>query len=368
MLFVSHKYKNQIMKKVNIFLVIPIFVLNFGNSFGQGVVYSIVTNMPEPPNQMNEYLNILSNKLDCLTPNEKYFINCIVEDDGSLSNFTLLKGTFTSGDNNCLTKIEETANLMGKWKPGLNDGQPVRVKFNLILQKRENGKQQIADNISSNPKEINIDIMMVGVGAETNLAVGNGTEKFFIKGKVANDKQQGDWIWYRENHKPYFKVEFQNSEINSVTGYNYSTKDTIRFIAKGVTGRSGMRGLTLSYWNTSITKQKADIEFNIVNSLIGNFYEKYYDNGQIKEYKDASTQDHVKYYRNGKEEERYNEKTGNKISYFNNGNIKNECKIIDGSGECNEYYLNGKLKIKSEYSKGKQISYLKYDENGNPIK
>jgi periplasmic protein TonB len=59
----------------------------------------------------------------------KVFLTFIVEKDGSVSNVTVVKGVFESLDKEAEKAISESP----KWTPGLQRGQPVRVRFSISL-------------------------------------------------------------------------------------------------------------------------------------------------------------------------------------------------------------------------------------------
>ncbi len=57
------------------------------------------------------------------------FLTFIVEKDGSVSNVTVVKGVDPILDNEAIKVISESP----KWTPGLQRGQPVRVRFQMPL-------------------------------------------------------------------------------------------------------------------------------------------------------------------------------------------------------------------------------------------
>jgi periplasmic protein TonB len=59
----------------------------------------------------------------------KVFLTFIVETDGSVSNVTVVKGVDPLIDNEALKTIRESP----KWSPGLQRGQPVRVRYSMAL-------------------------------------------------------------------------------------------------------------------------------------------------------------------------------------------------------------------------------------------
>jgi protein TonB len=57
------------------------------------------------------------------------FVTFIVEKDGSVSNVTILKGVHPLLDNEAIKAISESP----KWSPGLQRGQPVRVRYQIPI-------------------------------------------------------------------------------------------------------------------------------------------------------------------------------------------------------------------------------------------
>jgi periplasmic protein TonB len=59
----------------------------------------------------------------------KVYITFIVETDGSVSNVTIVKGVHPLIDNEAMRTIQSSP----KWSPGLQRGQPVRVRYSMSL-------------------------------------------------------------------------------------------------------------------------------------------------------------------------------------------------------------------------------------------
>ena len=57
----------------------------------------------------------------------RVFVQFVVEKDGSLSSFTVLRGVSDELDAEAIRVLK----AMPKWKPGMNDGKPVRVQFTM---------------------------------------------------------------------------------------------------------------------------------------------------------------------------------------------------------------------------------------------
>jgi len=100
-------------------------------------VYTVVEKNPEFPGgdiKLFEYLRIDFNFKDC-NPKKGFsgriYIHFIVEKDGSVSN-VMVKNGHGCVDNEAIKRIKN----MPKWKPGLQRGIKVRVKFNLPIHIR----------------------------------------------------------------------------------------------------------------------------------------------------------------------------------------------------------------------------------------
>ncbi|MDX1940809.1 MAG: TonB family protein [Saprospiraceae bacterium] len=77
------------------------------------------------------YTNIIYPKsLDHISLESKVLISFIVEKDGSLSNFKIIRGTNEILNNEVL----RVAQMMPEWIPGRHRGRPVAVKFHLPLK------------------------------------------------------------------------------------------------------------------------------------------------------------------------------------------------------------------------------------------
>ncbi len=94
--------------------------------------------MPEYPGGVQEMMNFLANNL---TYPEKarrekiqgrVFVNFVVEKDGAVSNVNILRGIGAGCDEEAKRVVE----LMPNWKPGEQNGEPVRVSFNLPVEIR----------------------------------------------------------------------------------------------------------------------------------------------------------------------------------------------------------------------------------------
>lgn len=99
-------------------------------------IFTVVEEMPEYPGGVQEMMNFLANNL---TYPEKarrekiqgrVFVNFVVEKDGAVSNVDVLRGIGAGCDEEAIRVVE----LMPNWKPGEQNGEPVRVSFNLPVK------------------------------------------------------------------------------------------------------------------------------------------------------------------------------------------------------------------------------------------
>ena len=125
------------MKKI---AYIFLFIAFISNSFGQtkSEIYTIVEQMPEPKDGISSFVQYISQNI--VYPKSaqeakiqgKCYIKFVVEEDGSLSNISVLKGV-----PNCLECDQEAIRVVKsynqKWNPGNQKGKPVRVYYNLPI-------------------------------------------------------------------------------------------------------------------------------------------------------------------------------------------------------------------------------------------
>ncbi|MDD5569988.1 MAG: energy transducer TonB [Bacteroidales bacterium] len=117
---------------------------DFGNKKNDNVIPDDVTPPPDPvPSEMPEFKGGEEARFKFILDNIKYpkdakemgiegkvFISFIVEKDGSLSNFKILRGIGGGCDEEAL----RVAKLMPKWIPGKQKGYAVRVILNMPIQ------------------------------------------------------------------------------------------------------------------------------------------------------------------------------------------------------------------------------------------
>jgi protein TonB len=125
------------LKKITyIFLFIAFSSVGFGQAKSE--IYSIVEQMPEPKDGMTSFMQYI--RQNVVYPKSaqdakiegRCYIKFIVEEDGSLSNITVLKGV-----PNCSECDQEALRVVNsynqKWNPGKQKGKPARVYYNLPI-------------------------------------------------------------------------------------------------------------------------------------------------------------------------------------------------------------------------------------------
>ena len=74
----------------------------------------------------------------------KVYVQFVVEKDGSLSSFNVLRGVSDDIDAEALRVLK----AMPKWKPGMNDGKPVRVQFTMPFVFKLSGNENTITALS----------------------------------------------------------------------------------------------------------------------------------------------------------------------------------------------------------------------------
>lgn len=101
----------------------------------EGKVFEYLDNMPEFPEGGKAMMEWLSQNIQY--PKEAVdgkiegcvMISFVIEKDGSVSNAKVIRGIDESLDNEALRVV----NAMPNWKPGMQDGQPARARFNIPI-------------------------------------------------------------------------------------------------------------------------------------------------------------------------------------------------------------------------------------------
>ena len=99
-------------------------------------VYTLADTMPKFPGGMEALMNYLSSNITYPEQAKKdgvhgrVFINFIVEKDGRVTNVKLLRGFNKECDEEALRVVRSMPN----WIPGIKDGHPVRVSYNIPIK------------------------------------------------------------------------------------------------------------------------------------------------------------------------------------------------------------------------------------------
>ncbi|WP_020604555.1 TonB family protein [Spirosoma spitsbergense] len=108
------------------------------NRTGQAdtVFYGVIEQQPEFPEGMAGLGKFLSENLQYPVNAQKagvqgkVFVSFVVCTDGTLCDYTVLKGVHPDVDQEALRVVKK---MSGRWKPGVQRGQKVRVKYNLPI-------------------------------------------------------------------------------------------------------------------------------------------------------------------------------------------------------------------------------------------
>ena len=104
-----------------------------GDAANADTVYNIVEQMPEFPGKEKAMMEFVTNNIHY--PEEakengvegRVFVGFVVEKDGSINEVKVLKGI----GHGCDEEAVRVVKAMPKWKPGMQDGKPVRVHYNM---------------------------------------------------------------------------------------------------------------------------------------------------------------------------------------------------------------------------------------------
>ena len=121
--------------KVLIMMLTMLFGFSITEAQAQGKdkVYDIVEVMPQYPGGMPELMQYLAKNIKYPIQAQKkgiegrVTVRFIVEKDGSISNVTVVRHIHPLLDKEAVRVIK----AMPKWSPGMLNGKPVRVKFNI---------------------------------------------------------------------------------------------------------------------------------------------------------------------------------------------------------------------------------------------
>jgi len=98
-------------------------------------IYDTVDQMPEFPGGLDSLMTYVARNVrypeDAMNNNQsgRVFVTFVVEKDGRVTEVAIAKGVCESLDNEALRVVK----AMPRWKPGRQDGQPVRVSFKLPI-------------------------------------------------------------------------------------------------------------------------------------------------------------------------------------------------------------------------------------------
>lgn len=100
-----------------------------------GGVYLFPSNMPEFPGGFKNLNRWLSSHIKY--PNEavevglegRVYLNFIIDSDGSISSVSITRGVDKVLDDEAIRVVKS----MPKWKPGLQNGHPVKVSYNMFI-------------------------------------------------------------------------------------------------------------------------------------------------------------------------------------------------------------------------------------------
>ena len=123
--------------------------------------FQIVDQMPEFPGGEKALLNFIAENV--VYPQSakdknisgRVFVTFVVEKDGSVSDVKLLRGIGKECDEEAMRVVK----AMPKWKPGMNEGKPVRVSYALPIHFRldDNGKRSEYDVVEKVENKIVVD-------------------------------------------------------------------------------------------------------------------------------------------------------------------------------------------------------------------
>ena len=113
-------------------------------------VYGAVEVMPEYPGGVNAMYEFIQKNVKYPESAKdkgiegKVYVQFVVEKDGSLSSFQVLRGVSDDIDAEALRVLK----AMPKWKPGMNDGKPVRVQFTMPFVFKLSGNENTITALS----------------------------------------------------------------------------------------------------------------------------------------------------------------------------------------------------------------------------
>lgn len=246
-------------------LIMMFLITNVFNADAQdNDIYTIVEQMPAFNGDVDKAKEDLANTIPCLQIGTTYYFKILIEKDGSISDFKLLKG-ITQNNEECNKSIKTAFTRMPKWKAGRQNENAVRVYLNLSLKKTR-------DVLPDNNNEVETNLITVNEDESSEL-FHDGTIK--SKGKLENGKKNGEWTTFFKSGKIQNTTMYVNGEIS---------------------------GDVINYYLSGVIQEK----YSIKNGKREGKYGKYYTNGKVSS---------VVNYQNGLP-------LGNAINYDENGNKK----------------------------------------------
>ena len=170
-------------------------------------VFRVVEEMPEFPGGMGECLKFLGKNIKYPVEAQKagvqgkVIVQFVVEKDGIIANPKVVRSIDPDLDGEAIRVIS----IMPKWNPGMQKGQPVRVKYTVPVTFRLDGK-----DIKSNEAR-HLELKTDTVFQENPLRIGK--ETFSLK-----DRKEKPLLIVDGIEKPYSQMEKMNaSDIDSIS-------------------------------------------------------------------------------------------------------------------------------------------------------
>jgi len=122
----------------------------FDESGDDDEVYGAVDVMPEYFGGVNAMFDFIQKNVNYPESAKKkgiegrVFVQFVVEKDGSLSSFQVLRGVNDELNDEAIRVLK----MMPKWKPGMKDGKPVRVQFTMPFNFKINGTENTLTALS----------------------------------------------------------------------------------------------------------------------------------------------------------------------------------------------------------------------------
>ena len=206
----SVSYINMKTKELTITETQEVVVVGYGGgeeASDEVPVFQVVEEMPEFPGGMGECLKFLGKNIKYPVEAQKagvqgkVIVQFVVEKDGNIANPKVVRSIDPDLDGEAIRVIS----IMPKWKPGMQKGQPVRVKYTVPVTFRLDGK-----DIKSNEAR-HLELKTDTVFQENPLRIGK--ETFSLK-----DWKEKPLLIVDGIEKPYSQMEKMNaSDIESIS-------------------------------------------------------------------------------------------------------------------------------------------------------